>query len=281
MIILYHDQFIERQEAKVDIEDRAYQFGDGVYEVVRVYGGKPFQLQPHLQRFEKSASEIRISLPYSVSHLEELLLQLIDKNQLSDGNVYLQISRGTSPRNHAFSDQLEPLIVAYTQIASRPVEALENGVGAITDTDIRWLRCDIKSLNLLAAVLSKQKAIDHQCHEAILIRDGYVTEGSSTNIYIVKDGIIWTHPANNLILHGITRAVTLQLATQCNIPVNETAFTLEDLFTADECFLTSTTMEICPIVHVDQKKIGTGRPGLVTQQLQEAFKKEVADHCYS
>ncbi|TCS96418.1 D-amino-acid transaminase [Hazenella coriacea] len=281
MIILYHDRFIERQEANVDIEDRAYQFGDGIYEVVRVYGGKPFCLQEHLERFERNASEIRISLPYSISQLEEHLLQLIKQNQLADGNLYFQISRGTSPRNHAFSDQLQPLIIAYTQTSSRPVKELEYGVGVISDPDIRWLRCDIKSLNLLGAVLSKQKAIDHQCHEAILVRDGHVTEGSSTNIYIVKEGTIWTHPANHLILPGITRAITLQLATQCNIPFNEKPFTLEDLYTADECFLTSTTMEICPIVQVDQKQIGSGMPGPVTKKLQEAFNQEVANQCHS
>jgi D-alanine transaminase len=141
--------------------------------------------------------------------------------------------------------------------------------------DIRWLRCDIKSLNLLGAVLAKQEAADQGCQEAILVRDGIVTEGSSTNIFIVKNGTLQTHPANHLILHGITRKLTLKLADELAIPVNETPFTPRELLEADECFLTSTTMEITPIVRVDGNTIGTGEPGPVTRRLQESFERRI------
>ncbi|MGA9175577.1 MAG: aminotransferase class IV, partial [Thermoactinomyces sp.] len=182
MVILYHDRLINREQANIDIEDRAYQFGDGIYEVIRVYRGKPFYLNEHLERFQKSAAAIRLSLPYSVETLSQKLLELTHENQLEEGNLYLQLSRGTAPRSHAFPADAKPLIIAYPQPNSRPIADLQNGVTAVTDEDIRWLRCDIKSLNLLGAVLAKQKAVDHGAKEAILVRNGTVTEGSSTNI---------------------------------------------------------------------------------------------------
>jgi D-alanine transaminase len=276
MLVLYDDQIIEREQARIDLEDRAYQFGDGVYEVIRVYHGQPFYMKEHLARLQRSAAEVRISLPYPLERLEELLLELLHRTRLQEGNLYIQISRGTAPRNHAFPTQARPLTIAYTQPSSRPVKELKEGVTAITTEDIRWLRCDIKSLNLLGAVLAKQIAVDHGSKEAILVRDGFITEGSSTNIFIVKDGALWTHPANHLILHGITRQITLQIADELQIPVKKQPFSKEELFAADECFLTSTTMEICPIIEIDGQPVKSGTPGPITRQLQQAFDKRIA-----
>ncbi|MEK4799114.1 MAG: D-amino-acid transaminase [Thermoactinomyces vulgaris] len=273
MMILYNDQFKKREDVRIDIEDRAYQFGDGIYEVIRVYDGKPFYLNEHLERLEKSAKKIRLNLPYSLDELEDRLNQLIKQNDFTQGNLYLQVSRGTAPRNHAFPKNSAPLLIAYTQPAERPVKEQTEGIRAITAEDIRWLWCDVKSLNLLGAVLAKQEAYDKHCKEAIFIRDGIVTEGSSTNLFMVKDGMLLTHPADHFILHGITRKITLQLADQLQIPVSEKKFGKESLFDADEIFITSTTMEICPVVEVDGKTIGDGRPGPLTRQLQEAFKR--------
>lgn len=273
MIILYGNQFKKREEAQIDIEDRAYQFGDGIYEVIRVYHGKPFYMKEHLERLERSAKKIRINLPYSLRRLEELLNQLMKQNDFTQGNLYLQVSRGTAPRTHAFPANSTPLLIAYPLPADRPVKEQTEGISTITAEDIRWLWCDVKSLNLLGAVLAKQEAYDHHCQEAILLRDGIVTEGSSTNLFIVKDGMLLTHPADHFILHGITRKITLQLADQLQIPVSEKKFGKESLFDADEIFITSTTMEICPVVEVDGKTIGDGRPGPLTRQLQEAFKR--------
>jgi D-alanine transaminase len=276
MVILYDDRLLTRNEANIDIEDRAYQFGDGVYEVICVYHGQPFYLDEHLKRFEKSAAAIRLQLPYPTEKLAQLLRKLIEENQLEHGNLYLQISRGTAPRSHAFPKQSHPLVVAYPQPGARPIPELAHGVTAITDEDIRWLRCDIKSLNLLGAVLSKQKAIDHGCQEAILIREGIVTEGSSTNIFIVKEQTLWTHPANHLILHGITRKITLQLADELGISVKTVPFDKQSLLGADEVFMTSTTMEICPIVQIDGQPVQNGSPGPITRRLQEAFEQKIA-----
>jgi D-alanine transaminase len=275
-ILLYDDRLIQRKEAWIDVEDRAFQFGDGVYEVIRVYNGKAFYLQEHMMRFKRSANEVQIAPPYPIEKLTQLLLELVEQSGLKQGNIYLQVSRGTAPRSHAFPQQVRPLIIAYPQPSLRPDKELSQGVAAITTEDIRWLRCDIKSLNLLGAVLAKQKAVDQHAHEAILIRDGVVTEGSSTNIFIVKDDILWTHPANHLILHGITRKITLQLADELGIPISFEPFSKETLLSANECMMTSTTMEICPIVSIDGQTIGSGTPGPVTRQLQKAFNELIS-----
>ncbi|SFJ32186.1 D-amino-acid transaminase [Thermoflavimicrobium dichotomicum] len=272
-MILYDEQLIERSQAHIDIEDRAYQFGDGIYEVIRVYHGRPFYMNEHLKRLERSAREIRLQIPYSLEKLNALLVELIQQTGLTEGNIYLQISRGTAPRNHAFPKEARPLVIAYPQPSQRPIQELQQGVSTITTKDIRWLRCDIKSLNLLGAALAKQEAVEQGCKEAIFIRDGWVTEGSSTNIFFVREGKIWTHPANHLILHGITRQIALSLAEKLQIPVQLEAIREEKIFEADECFMTSTTMEICPIVRINGQWIGNGKPGPITRQLQQEFEK--------
>ncbi|MCS1350733.1 D-amino-acid transaminase [Mechercharimyces sp. CAU 1602] len=275
-MILFDNQLIERKNAPVDIEDRGYQFGDGVYEVIRVYGSKPFYMQAHLDRFARSAHEIRLELPYGLDILEDHLKALIEQNNLVDGNIYLQLSRGVAPRSHPFPAQATPIIVAYVIPAPRPLQALKQGVHAITTEDIRWLRCDIKSLNLLGAVLAKQEAVDRNAQEAILHRDGILTEGSATNVFIVKDGTLYTHPANNLILHGITRAVTLTLIAQEGLQCIERPVAIDVIRDADEIFLTGTTVEVTPVTHVNGHEIGTGKPGPITKQLQQAFEQLIA-----
>ncbi|MFD1395196.1 D-amino-acid transaminase [Kroppenstedtia eburnea] len=276
MVILFDEQLIPRNRAYVDIEDRGYQFGDGVYEVIRVYGGKMFCKTQHLSRLEQSAKEIRLHLPFSLERLDTLLEELVSQNRLREGTIYLQVSRGTAPRNHPFPEQARPMVVAYTTEAPRPLQTLREGVRAITEPDLRWLRCDIKSLNLLGAVLAKQKAVDSGCQETILHRDGRVTEGSSTNVFIVKDGQLATHPADNFILRGITRDVVIESAHELGIPVTERVFSVEELFRADEVFISSTTMEVTPVVSIDGRKVGTGSPGPLTRQLQTAFEKRIS-----
>lgn len=278
-MILWNDQLIPRSEATVDIEDRGYQFGDGVYEVIRVYGGKTFYLKEHLLRLERCAREIRLPLPWDVKLLTERIHQLVEANHLQEGTVYLQVTRGQAPRNHVFPETVKPVLVAYTSKALRPVAMLKEGIRTCTIKDIRWLRCDIKSLNLLGAVLAKQEAIEKGCKEAILVRDGIVTEGGSSNVFIVKNDVLYTHPANNLILHGITRAIVLKCSAEEGISVKEEPFSVDDLYHADEAFITGTTVEVCPVTHVDDKKIGSGTPGPVTRRLQEAFDKQIVHQC--
>ncbi|MCM3767148.1 D-amino-acid transaminase [Neobacillus niacini] len=277
---ILNGDLVNRAEAKVDIEDRGYVFGDGVYEVIRVYNGKMFTGKEHLERFERSSANIGIHLPYGAEQITGMLEELVEKNNLQLGIIYMQVTRGVAPRVHAFPDQnVTPALTAFTREMPRPLAGLANGVKTILTEDIRWLRCDIKSLNLLGNILAKQKAAEQGCYEAIQHRGQDVTEGSSSNIFIVKNGIVTTHQSDNLILKGITKDVILQLCSANNIPVEEQTFTLDELAAADEVFLSSTTSEVMPIVKLDGKKVGNGAPGPVTRKLQELFVAEVENQC--
>lgn len=279
-MLLYNDQFCERKDVPIDPEDRGYQFGDGVYEVIRVYDGVPFYLEEHLQRLQRSAHEIQLSLPYAIEKLSQRILELIKMDQLTTGNIYLQVTRGVASRNHAFPSSATPVLTGYTIPAERPLSSLTHGIHTITTEDIRWLRCDIKSLNLLGAVLAKQKAIDADCYEAILIRDHYVSEGSSTNVFFIKDEILYTSPADNLILHGITRAIVIRLAKHLHLPVKEIMIPENMISSCDECFITSTTSEVTPVIKIDDRIIGEGSPGPLTQKLQRAYEQEINEVCH-
>jgi D-alanine transaminase len=277
---ILNGKIIERSEAKVDVEDRGYQFGDGVYEVIRVYNGKMFTVMEHLHRFVKSSDSIGITLPHTIEHLTELLEELIAKNNLQLGIVYMQITRGVAARNHAFpTSDVVPTLVAYTKEVARPIESLKMGVKTLLTEDIRWLRCDIKSLNLLGNLLAKQKASEKDCFEAILYRGGDVTEGSSSNTFIVKNGVVITHQSDHLILKGITKDVILDICSKNKIPVEERIFTLDELAQADEVFLSSTTAEVMPTIEMDEKIVGDGNPGPTTRKLQELYEQEIEKQC--
>jgi D-alanine transaminase len=277
---LLNGEMIPRSEAKVDVEDRGYQFGDGVYEVIRVYNGKLFTANEHLTRFVKSADSIGISIPYTIDQVKETLEKLIEKNKLQLGTIYMQITRGIAKRNHAFPiGGVNPTLVAYTNEVNRPTESLRIGVKTILTEDIRWLRCDIKSLNLLGNLLAKQKATEASCYEAIQHRGQDVTEGSSSNIYIVKNGVVMTHESNHLILKGITKDVILDICSKRNIPFEEKTFSLDDLKNADEVFLSSTTSEVMPVIEIDGNKVNNGIPGEVTRKIQELFQREIERQC--
>ncbi|RFU68720.1 D-amino-acid transaminase [Peribacillus saganii] len=278
--MILNGNITERTEIKIDLEDRGYQFGDGVYEVIRVYNGVLFTADEHLNRLEASARSIHLTMPCSTVEMKEQLLQLVEENKLDTGIIYLQITRGVSPRNHLFPGaEVGPVYIAYTRELASPTAAMENGVKTITVEDIRWLRCDIKSLNLLPNLLAKQKASENGCFEALQHRNGTVTEGSSSNVSIVVNGEVKTHPANNLILNGISRQVMIRLCTDNQIAVKEEIYTVEDLIGADEVFLTGTTTEVMPIIEIDGKKIGNGAPGPITRQIQTLFKAEIEKQC--
>ncbi|MFJ5624327.1 D-amino-acid transaminase [Peribacillus loiseleuriae] len=277
--MLLNGEMRNRSEIKVEFEDRGYQFGDGVYEVIRVYNGKLFTSEMHLTRLIESAHKISIKIPYKVEEIEAQLKELVAENEITFGTVYMQFTRGVSPRNHTFpSTDVAPVYVAYTKEV--PYNgALKPGAKAITIEDIRWLRCDIKSLNLLGNILAKQKAAEVGCFEAIQHRGSTVTEGSSSNISIIVNGELKTHPATNLILNGITRQVMLKICEDLGVAYKEEAFTLEELVVADEVILTSTTAEITPITEIDGQLIGSGEPGTVTRQIQQAFHTEIERQC--
>lgn len=278
-VCILNGKFVNRERALVDIEDRGYQFGDGIYEVIRVYNGKPFTATEHITRLFASAEKLNMKINYQKQEIQTFIEQLIDKNELELGIIYMQFTRGVHSRSHAFPDQHEPTFVAYTRSLERPLAQMEKGVSVITTEDIRWLRCDIKSLNLLGNILAKEQAKGAGCFEAIQHRDKNITEGSSANVMIVKDGQIKTHPANNLILNGITRQKVAEICKENNIPFIESVFTITELYEADEAFLTGTTTEVMPIINVDNKKIGDGTVGAITLQLQKLFEKAINEQC--
>ena len=275
MIILYNDTLMPRQLFRVDLEDRGYQFGDGIYEVIRFYNGKLYELDAHLQRLWASAAAIRIPVPTTKEQLAANIGKLVENSDCQNGIVYVQLTRGVAPRGHLFPENAQPVLTGYATPVERPLADLKNGIKAITVEDIRWLRVDIKTINLLPNTLAKQEAYEAGAQEAVFVRCGYVTEGSSSNIFGIHEGVCYTHPANHLILNGITRRVVLQLLENAGIPVQEEAFSKEKLFEMDELFITNTVHEVCPVISVDGRNIGRGVPGPITQRLQEAFEKTI------
>lgn len=273
MNILLNDTIIPKESFTVDIEDRGYQFGDGIYEVIRIYDGKLFEWEAHFKRLVRSAGELKIPLLVEAERLYQNLTLLIKESGVIDGSVYIQVTRGAAPRVHQFPEVADPILLAYVREMNRPTEQLENGVKVILTEDIRWLRVDIKTINLLGNVLAKQKAVEQGANEAILVRDGIVTEGSSSNIFAIKGNECFSHPANHLILNGITRQVVIRFLSAANLIFREIAFTPEELLEMDEAFLTSTGHEVCPIVEINGTMIGKGVPGSYTRKLQSEFNK--------
>ncbi|MFI8686065.1 D-amino-acid transaminase [Rossellomorea sp. NPDC077527] len=270
--VFVNGELIDRDKAKVDIEDRGYQFGDGIYEVIRVYNGSTFTMKEHMERLYQSAEKMKLSIPYGEEEFTAKLLKLIELNDVKDGIVYLQVTRGVSARQHHFpSKDVVGSVVAYTKDFPVPSHQMKNGVTAKLVEDIRWLRCDIKSLNLLGNLLAKQEAASEGHFEAILHRGDTVTEGSSSNAFMVKDGVIYTHPVTNLILNGITRRVIEDLCRKNDIAFQEETFSVSELMAADEVFIASTTSEVMPVIGVDGQVIGEGKPGAVTKKLQALF----------
>lgn len=272
---LFQNRLVPKSEVAVSPDDRGYYFGDGIYEVFRVYAGALYEPEAHLERLERTAREVRLALPCTSAELASRLEELIAADGLKEGTVYMQITRGIAPRSHAFPANGEPVLMAYCTGMERPIGMMRDGIAAVTMDDIRWLRCDLKTLNLLPNTMAKQYALDRGVSDVILHRSGTVTECSASNVMMVKDGVIRTHPANHLILHGVTRKVVLRLAREADIPVRETAFTLDELRDADEVFITGTTVEVTPVVSVDGQPVATGRPGPVTRALQQAFERTI------
>ncbi|MBB4824305.1 D-alanine transaminase [Sporosarcina luteola] len=276
MIYFVDGQFTDQEGIKISIDDRGYYFGDGVYEVVKVYNGELYTAEEHFNRLVESAGKVKMALPYSKEELIEVAEELVKANQIETGHIYIQVTRGVSPRAHQFPvTSVTPVVTAYAIENPRPLKNIEDGVDVKIVDDVRWLRCDIKSLNLLGNVMAKQEAFEEGCAEALFVRDGIVTEGSSSNVFGIKDGTVYTHPATNLILNGITRRVVIQLCEELTIPFVEKEFTPIEALGMDEFFLTSTTAEITPITSIDGYSIGTGKPGDMTRKLQEAFARQI------
>lgn len=274
--VFINGEFLNQEDAKVSYEDRGYVFGDGIYEYIRAYNGKLFTVTEHFERFLRSASEIQIDLGYTVEELIDIVRQLLKINDIQNGGIYIQATRGVAPRNHSFpTPEVKPAIMAFAKSYDRPYDDFENGINTVTVEDIRWLRCDIKSLNLLGNVLAKEYAVKYNATEAIQHREETVTEGASSNVYAIKDGEIYTHPVNNYILNGITRKVIKWVAEDYNIPFNEETFTVDFLKNADEVIVSSTSAEVTPVVKIDGEIVNDGKVGPITKKLQEGFEKYI------
>lgn len=273
-IVFLNGDFLPISQAHVSVLDRGFIFGDGIYEVIPVYAGQMFRIDEHLQRLRNSLAAVRISNPYSDTQWKDILHQLLDKNPGEDASIYLQVTRGVAKRDHAFPADAKPTVFAMANPLITPDEATFNrGVAAITLDDIRWQYCNIKAITLLPNILLRQSAIDAQAAEAILVRDNLVTEGAASNIFIVSHGVIKTPPKSQLLLPGITRDLVVELALANNVPIEETNFTHAELEAADEIWLTSSTKEIMPVLHLDEMTIGHGEPGPVTQRMFRIFQQ--------
>lgn len=265
-------RFLPLVDASVPIEDRGFQFGDGVYEVIRTYGGRPFMSQAHLARLNRSAEAIGLRQPYSIERWDGYIEEGLRLAAFPESKIYVQITRGVAPRDHAYGPQLEPTVVmTIRELHALSPSVQAAGVDAMTVEDVRWGRCDIKSLNLLPNVLARQRAKEAGVFEAILMRDEQVTEGSVSNVIIVENRTLLTAPEGPRILSGVTREVVLGLASREGFEVRERYPSREKLFGATEVFLTGTTVEVLPVVRIDGKPIGSGEPGPVSRQLAKRF----------
>ena len=268
--------FVPLADAKVSIEDRGFQFGDGVYEVIRTYKGRPFALETHLARLDHSATALDLTQPYTSAEWTDHVLGGITRAAYPEAKIYIQVTRGVAPRDHSYSAEATPTVVMTVREfhpLDRSIQAA--GVEAMTMEDIRWGRCDIKSINLLPNVLARQQVKQARVFEAILVKAGLVTEGAISNVMVVQEGAVVTAPEGPRILSGITRGVVLNLALSEGLPVQERFVSQSDLYEADEVFLTGTTVEVLAVVRIDGKIIGDGRPGPITQRLAARFTNRV------
>ncbi len=273
-IVYVNGEYIPELEAKVSVFDRGFLFSDAVYEVTAVLDGKLIDNAGHLARLERSCAELELSLPVNAEQLTEIQRELIKLNGLKEGGIYLQLSRGNAgDRDFAFPTDTPPTLVLFTQsrqLIDCPKAA--KGMKVISIPDIRWKRRDIKTVGLLAPCLAKQAALAAGASDAWLIEDGFVTEGSSNNAYIVTaEGKVITRPLSSDILHGITRASLLKLAEDANIEVEERNFTIEEAYAAKEAFVSSATTFVWPVTMIDGKPIGDGEPGPIAQKLREIY----------
>jgi D-alanine transaminase len=280
-IVYVNGAFVPRTEARVSVEDRGFVFGDGVYEVLRIINGRPFAARFHNERLRRSLEGIRISLAGTDSpeSLAEIGRHLLEENGLLQGEatLYMQVTRGATTRAHNFPPPEVPPTIYISVARFTPYsDFARNGASAITHPDLRWGRCDLKTLNLLPNVLASQAAKERGTFEAMLIRDGIVTEGTKTNFFGVLDGTLRTHPCDDHILPGITRSILSELARELNVDLDETPIRAAEIPLLSELFLSGTTTDVMPVVSLDDKPVGNGKPGEITRKLQRVLAESLA-----
>ena len=268
-IVYLNGAFLPREEATVSVMDRGFLFGDGIYEVIPVFHGKPFRLQQHLDRLSTNLDAVRIPNPHSDPQWAALIEQTIEQNGGGQLSVYLQVTRGAPPlRDHGFAQDLIPTVfINATSLPEPDPNKLTKGVKAISMEDIRWKHCNIKAIALLPNVLMRQQALDEDAAEAILVRDGQVTEGAASNVFMVTQGNILTPPKSALLLPGITRDLVLELAQEHGFTATEQPFGLDELARADEIWLTSSLKDILPVVKLNNHVVGDGQPGNIWKKM--------------
>ncbi|MEM7225127.1 MAG: D-amino-acid transaminase [Pseudomonadota bacterium] len=275
--VYLNGEYYPEDEAKVSIFDRGLLFADGVYEVVGVLDRKLMNFAGHMARLDRSLGELGLKKPLTTEQIHDVLRELVRRNDLDEGLIYLQITRGVADRDFVFDGDLTPTIFLFTQV--KPVsenQVVRDGIAMKSVPDIRWARRDIKSVALLAQVLAKQAAKEAGAYEALMHHDGVVTEGGATSAYIIKDGAVITRPLSNTILPGVTRASLLDLIkANPGLRLEERPFTLEEAYGADEAFITGASTCIAPVIRIDDKPVGTGKPGPLVQQLQGIYMEKV------
>jgi D-alanine transaminase len=278
-MVFLNGKFMPIEEAKVPVLDRGFIFGDGVYELVPVYSRVPFRPDEHLARLERSLELVRIRNPYTRAEWRDILLEVIRKQPFEDQGVYFQVTRGVAKRDHAFpKDAVPTVFVMSNPLVTPPKELVERGAAAVTAVDDRWLHCDIKSISLIGNCLLRQVSADAGATETILFRDGRLTEASASNVFVVKGGVILSPPKSNLILPGITYDVISELAQGAALPFEYRDVSRDEVFAADEVWVTSSSKEVLAVVTLDGKPVGDGRPGPVFRKmhaLYQDFKQKV------
>ena len=273
MLVYLNGQYSPAREATISALDRGFVFGDGVYEVWRVVRGQMFEAERHQTRLERGLTELRIARPKdaSLDGIIGIAERLLSENGLSGGEatLYVEITRGTAPRTHYFPAPNTAPTMLVMASPFTPSDARFTGTRVITQPDVRWLRCDLKTIQLLPNVLARQAAMEAGASEAIFVRDGVITEGTHTTVFGVIGGVLRTHPANHLVLPGVTRDVVLALAADADLAVREEAIRIDELPNATELFLSGTTTDVTPVLRVDERVIGDGAPGLIARALLE------------
>jgi len=272
-LVYLNGEYLPLDQAKVSVLDRGFIFGDGIYEVIPAYAGKALRFEHHMQRLQRSLDAVRITNPLSHEQWQKIIDKLIATTGSQDQSVYLHITRGVARRDHSFPHKSEHTVFAMSNIlqAVNP-ELLKSGINAITLDDIRWQYCNIKSISLLPNILLRQQAVDKDAAEAILIRDGNVTEGAASNVFIVSNGVIKTPPKDHKILPGITRDLIVELAKEHAMPIEEISISEQEFFNADEVWLSSSTKEVLPVTQINGQQVGDGKPGIIWQNMYQKYQ---------
>ena len=277
MTVYLNGRFLPLEDAKVSVLDRGFIYGDGVYELVPVYGRRPYRLPQHLARLQRSLDGIRLANPHTDAEWQAIIAGLIGRMTFADQGVYLQVTRGAAKRDHAFPAGVAPTVFMMSNPLALPSrEQIERGVAVITGVDERWLHCDLKTISLLGNVLARQLAVDAGATETVLFRNGYLTEASASNVLLVRGGVIVAPPKDNQILPGITYDVAFELAREGGLPIEMRPVAKDEALAADEMWLSSSTKEVLAVTSLDGRPFGGGEPGPVFRKVHALFQASKA-----